>query len=235
MLAPVVAVVYIMTAAFSRIRLSEAAHAEFRFCMLRQAQAAARSAIVRCDEDRCYYGAIDADGNVLEEDVNVKRGEILKPSPSLTPIEMIDAQFEALRRGEGAIEDAFAFVSPKVVEQYGVDLERFTQILGGYQFEGLLGCASWKVLDTSEQTEDKQLVTLQVLPKPIPGCVKASGVADQGGITWPARYVWHLERQTEGPLAGCWMLEQMAIAPPPVDLTSADGGAPHIAQTVLSD
>ena len=225
-----VAVVCSVTAAFSRMRLSEAAHTECRVCMPRQAHAAARSAIVRCDEDRCYYGAIDADGNVLREDVDVQRSEILKPTPSLTPLEMIDAQFEALRRGEGAIEDAFAFVSPKVVEQYGVDIERFTQILGGYQFEGLLGCASWKVLDTSEPTEDKLLVTLQVLPKPIPGCVKASGVAGQGGITWPTRYVWHLARQTEGPFAGCWMLEQMAPAPPPIDVTSTEGGAPQIAQ-----
>ena len=28
--------------------------------------AAARSAAARCDADRCYYGRVDADGNVLK-------------------------------------------------------------------------------------------------------------------------------------------------------------------------
>ena len=43
-----------------------------------------------------------------------------------------------------------------------------------------------KVLDTSQPSEDVAVLTLRVLLKPIPGCVRTSGVAEQGGITWPA-------------------------------------------------
>ena len=41
-------------------------------------------------------------------------------------------------------------------------------------------------MGTSQPSEDVAVLTLRVLLKPIPGCVRTSGVAEQGGITWPA-------------------------------------------------
>ena len=71
-------------------------------------------------------------------------------------------------------------------------------------------------------------VRLRVLPRPIPGCVKLSGMADQDGITWPAFYSWQMRRQAGGEFDGCWMLYQMQQAPPPIDVES-DGGTPRVA------
>ena len=185
-----------------------------------RAPAHTRGSVVRCDLDRCYYGAIDADGHVVEKCADVERGKVFAPRPSLTPLEVVDAQLRALSRGMQGLDDAFAFVSPRVIEQYDLNREKFKGILQGFAFEGLLGCVSWKVTGERMPSEDKCVVSLTVLPKPIPGCVKSSGVADQGGITWPANYAWHLACETAGPLNGCWMLEQMSPDRPPVDIDS---------------
>ena len=58
-------------------------------------------------------------------------------------------------------------------------------------------------------SDDEAAVRLRVLPRPIPGCVKLSGMADQDGITWPAFYSWQMRRQAGGEFDGCWMLYQM--------------------------
>ena len=43
------------------------------------------------------------------------------------------------------------------------------------------------------------VVNLRVMPKPVTGCVRMSGVADQSGITWWTHYNFHLSRQQESP------------------------------------
>ena len=63
---------------------------------------------------------------------------------------------------------------------------------------------------------------LRVLPKPFAGCMRFSGLADQGGITWPSFYKWELRRQDAEPHAGCWMLEQMSPRRPPIDVDLED-------------
>lgn len=184
----------------------------------------ARASPVRCDEDRCYYGAIGEDGSVLADpNPEVSQVPVVKPSPSLTPLDVVDNQFRALSRGE--LEPALAFVSPAMKEQYSLDVAKYEKILGGPAFDGLVGCYSWKVLRTSEPCEDKTIVSLQVLPKPVPGCVKTSGIAGQGGITWPTFFAWHLAREADG----CWSVEQMAPEQPPIDVPSSDG-TPTISQ-----
>ena len=152
-----------------------------------------------------------------------------KPSPSLTPAEVVDAQFQSFSRDcMQGVEDAFQFVSPTIIEQYSMDAAKFKQILSGLQFEGILGCYSWNVTSTNEPSDDRIVMNLRVLPKPITGCVKSSGVAGQDGITWPSFYEWELVRASEGEYADCWMLEQLRPRRPPIDVASEDG-TPRVA------
>jgi len=190
----------------------------------------ARTRPIRLDEDRCYYGAIDSDGNVLDDDIKADAAPAVVPDPSLSPSEVVDAQFKALSRGGPGLAEAFAFVSPKIIEQYSIDLQRYREILNGYAFEGLIGCSSWTVLNSLSPTDDRAVLSLRVLPRPIPGCVKTSGVADQGGITWPSHYVWTLCRETDEPFSGCWMVEQMAPKrAPPIDVDANESVPPRVA------
>lgn len=161
----------------------------------------------------------------------------VRPSVSLSPSEVVSAQFKALSRGRvgqdrdgvAGIDAALGFVAPNIVEQYGIDQEKYLQILAGPAFDGLLGCGEMQVLKEEATTEDKVVVNLRVMPKPVTGCVRMSGVADQSGITWWTHYNFHLSRQQDGALKDCWMVEQMFPAPPPVDVDSRDG-TPQIAQ-----
>ena len=67
--------------------------------------------------------------------------------------------------------------------------------------------------------QDTATAKLTVLPAPIPGCVRTSGVADQGGITWPTHFEWILKKQADG----CWMLDTMNSEPPPMgDVADAE-------------
>lgn len=191
----------------------------------------------RCDADRCYYGRVDEDGNVLKGVAEVDLSPTVRPSVSLSPSEVVSAQFKALSRGRvgqdrdgvAGIDAALGFVAPNIVEQYGIDQEKYLQILAGPAFDGLLGCGEMQVLKEEATTEDKVVVNLRVMPKPVTGCVRMSGVADQSGITWWTHYNFHLSRQQDGALKDCWMVEQMFPAPPPVDVDSRDG-TPQIAQ-----
>ena len=52
-----------------------------------------------------------------------------------------------------------------------------------------------------------------MLPKPIPGCVRTSGLAGQQGITWPTYFKWELRN-----VDGKWMVDQMVPEQPPIDV-----------------
>lgn len=186
----------------------------------------ARASSVRLDADRCFYGDVDKDGIPMEIKKNKMRtGPAPTPSTSMTPLDVVNAQFESLSFGTyTGIEETFAFLSPTVVEQYSMDLEKFKSVLGGDAFEGLVGMAEYTVLGWSEPADDVAIAKLRVLPKPIPGCVRTSGIADQNGITWPTWYKWHLRKLPADATkhAGCWMLENMQPTPPPIDVDASD-------------
>jgi hypothetical protein len=184
------------------------------------------------DEDRCYYGDIDENGKMTTFKKK-ERGPGLKPAPELTPNQVAAEQFDAFSSGtDSDIEDAFAFVSPKITEQHGVDVARFRQILDGTGMEGIIGCAEWEVMSEPQYpSEDTAIVGVRILPKPIPGCVRISGRAGQEGMTWPAFYRWQFGRRPAGSeQAGCWMLEQMipvspkTVAEDPVFMKYAGSG-----------
>merc|ERR1719269_403271 len=90
---------------------------------------AARSAPVRMDSDRCYYGEVDENGKLVER-TQVARGPALKPSPDLSPVQVVDEQFAAFSSGTFAdVDSAFDFVSPKIKENFDLDGKKFRQIL----------------------------------------------------------------------------------------------------------
>ena len=171
------------------------------------------------DADRCYYGDIDEDGVVVVDRAKKSGWRIEKrgPSPALSALEAVEQQFVALSSQD--LEHAHSFLSPEVVEQYSMDQERFKSVLKGAQFDGLIGMSSWKVTAMNPGVDDDQMVAdMTVLPKPVPGCVKISGLAGQQGITWPTFFKWKLKRQSSGPLSGCWTLDEMVPQPPPIDV-----------------
>ena len=198
--------------------------------------ASGRCAPARCDGDRCYYGRVDAEGNVLKGSADVEVAEAVRPSVSLSPSAVVEAQLKALsrgavqnREGRSGVDDALLFVSPAIVEQYALDSRKYLSILSGPSFDGLVGCGELQVLNTESTTDNKAVVSFRVLPKPVTGCVRMSGVADQTGITWWTHYNFHLTRQKAGPLVDCWLVEQMFPAPPPVDVDYREGPSqiPH--------
>jgi len=83
------------------------------------------------------------------------------------------------------------------------------------------------VLAATEPSDDVTVVSLRVLPKPVAGCVRTSGVAGQQGITWPAQYKWVLGRVPSDAAehAGCWMLDNMIPEAPPIDVRVSEGVA----------
>jgi hypothetical protein len=167
-------------------------------------------------DDRCYYGDVDANGMLMRKEKKQRR-VALEPSPDLLPQQVVAEQFEAFSSGTSRdLEEAFAFVSPKIKEQHGVNVTIFRKILSGTGMDGIIGCAEYQVMGEPQFTsEDTAIVGVRILPKPLEGCVRVSGVADQSGITWPAFYKWQLGRQPAGSkLAGCWMLEQMSTVNP---------------------
>lgn len=190
---------------------------------LTRAQPALTRARVCLDEDRCYYGKLDANGQLKEVEV-LDRVEPPPPSPSLSIADVVNAQFQQLSYGDKeGVRAAHAFLAPRIVETVGIDAERFEAVLGEPAFDGIIGCAEWEILDTNQVSDDAATVRMRILPRPVPGCVKLSGLADQDGITWPAFYNWQMRREVEGPLTGCWMLDQFQQARPPINVQSNEG------------
>ena len=128
--------------------------------------------------------------------------------------DVVGEQFRALERED--VNHAYESIK----EQYSLDVDRYEQIFKGAAYDGLLGCASWKVtaLSPSPIDDDRTVASMTVLPKPVPGCVRVAGVAGQQGITWPTFYKWELRKQTDG----CWMIENMTPEPPPIDTVATD-------------
>lgn len=161
----------------------------------------------------------DKDGHMAELNTPAKKSRrvsALKPSPSLTPLEVVEEQFQALSSGSFSdIEDAFAFVSPKIIEVNKMDATKFQQILESATFDGIIGCPSWNVTATETFDDDHMAVTLKILPAPMPiGCqcfrCTVSGLSDIADM--PCYFKWELRRRTTEPYLGCWMLEQMSPA-----------------------
>jgi hypothetical protein len=191
--------------------------------LLRTTPMTAHKVVMR-DSDRCYYGEVDDAGNVdgarrATKRPQRERAALRSPDPALSPLDVVEQQFQAFERGSFAdVEHAFAHVSPAIVDQYALDAKKFGEILKSIRFEGVLKCSEWSVtaLATGEDTATAKLT---VLPAPIPGCVRTSGVADQGGITWPTHFEWILKKQADG----CWMLDTMNSEPPPMgDVADAE-------------
>ena len=132
--------------------------------------------------------------------------------------DVVGEQFRALERED--VNHAYKFVHESIKEQYSLDVDRYEQIFKGAAYDGLLGCASWKVtaLSPSPIDDDRTVASMTVLPKPVPGCVRVAGVAGQQGITWPTFYKWELRKQKDG----CWMIENMTPEPPPIDTVATD-------------
>ena len=160
---------------------------------------------------------VNWEGHIVVEEAPIvprRRDSVLKPNPSLTALEVVDEQLSALSTGAFSdIEDAFAFLSPKIVEYNEMDAAQFNKILESATFDGIIGLKSWNVTETVATDDTHLTVTLKIQPKPLPiGCTcfrcSISGLSDLAEM--PLYFKWEMTRQTAGPYDGCWMLEQMS-------------------------
>ena len=158
---------------------------------------------------------VDADGNVVDGPGDVEEDR-LRPRPrkpgSMAPRETADAHLYCLSMDYEGLEDSYGFLTPSI-RAGGTTVESFRELLTGMRFEGLLGCAEWRVVDSEGRGPDVEVVSVRVLPKPVPGCVKTVRVANQGGVAWPAMYSWRLER-----VDGVWYVAEITPERPPIDV-----------------
>ena len=50
--------------------------------------------------------------------------------------------------------------------------------------EGIIGCSEWKVFaEPLYPSEDRAIVGVRILPKPVPGCVRPTPAASYLGIS----------------------------------------------------
>lgn len=145
---------------------------------------------------------LNAPGGHADQDAGPPR-----PHPDRPPLEVLALQLEGLR--EAADPDApadrgmatvWAFACPANQAQTG-PFERFDRMVrGGYAL--LVGHAEAAVVEMVPPEEDRPDACFALL--------RVTGA--DGSIGW---FVWHLTRETEGPLAGCWMTAAVMPAEAP--------------------
>jgi hypothetical protein len=143
----------------------------------------------------------------------------LKPNPSLTPLEVVEGLLQTISNAPAFdsslsdIEEAFAFVSPEIIERNQMDVAKFKMILETAMFDGILGCTSWEVLGMRKSDDSNLVATLKVWPAPMPddcGCYRCQTSELKALSKMPLYFKWDLCRLATEPYAGCWMLNQMS-------------------------
>ncbi|BAM04829.1 DUF4864 domain-containing protein [Phycisphaera mikurensis] len=139
-----------------------------------------------------------------------------RPTPELTPMEVLAFQIEGLKEAADAHADAdrgmrtvWAFACPANQAQTG-PFDRFdAMVRTGYPI--LVGHREAVVLELVPPEEDRPDACFALL--------RVTGA--DGSRGW---FIWHLTREADGPLAGCWMTAAVVPAPAPGE-ENDDAGA----------
>ena len=161
-----------------------------------------------------------------------------QPSPSLTPVQVVNGQLSALQRGD--VQTCFSFASPNNKRATG-PWQRFEMMVRQTPaYAPLVGCARYEVVGAVPTGAAAYRCRVRVWP--------AEGVAVPYGMKWPSLgvrleapvldYDWELTKQpeemAEADGAGCWMVDGVMPDASPrevwdqgglsVDGESEDGG-----------
>jgi hypothetical protein len=136
-----------------------------------------------------------------------------RPSPALTPGDVVRIQLEALQRndeedGDGGIATVFQFASPANRSMTG-PFDRFVELVKTPEYRPMLNhrrAEPGPLITSGDLAEQRVLIT--------------TGAGDR------VAYVFVLARQREGAYAGCWMTEGVLREPtasqqPPWDIRKA--------------
>lgn len=134
-----------------------------------------------------------------------------QPSPSLTPVQVVDGQLSALQRGD--VQTCFSFASPNNKRATG-PWQRFEMMVRQTPaYAPLVGCDRYEVVGAVPTGAATYRCRVRVWP--------AEGVAVPFGTRWPSLgvrldapvldYDWELSLQpedgAEADVAGCWMVD----------------------------
>jgi hypothetical protein len=136
-----------------------------------------------------------------------------QPSPSLTPVQVVNGQLSALQRGD--VQTCFNFASPNNKRATG-PWQRFEMMVRQTPaYAPLVGCDRYEVVGAVPTGAATYRCRVRVWP--------AEGVAVPFATRWPSLgvrldapvldYDWELRRQpdpssgAEADVAGCWMVD----------------------------
>ena len=123
---------------------------------------------------------------------------ITKPSPSLAPIEVVNAQLEALSAGD--VQRCFEFASPANKQQTGPWQKFEMMVRQTPAYAPLVSCSSFEVTSALSLTADRYQARVAI--KPAGSSSAPFAVAEVQKL-----YTWMLSQQSEGEFEGCWMVD----------------------------
>mmetsp|Transcript_45051 Transcript_45051/g.74738 ORF Transcript_45051/g.74738 Transcript_45051/m.74738 type:complete len:191 (+) Transcript_45051:78-650(+) len=149
-----------------------------------------------------------------------------QPSPSLTPVEVVDAQLKALQNGD--VQRCFRFASPSNKRATG-PWQRFEMMVRQTPaYAPLVGCERYLIVGALSVRADTYRIRARVWP--------ASGVSvppvnqKTSGFKVPVLdYDWELSRQPDNSIdytcASCWMVDAVMPDASPLEVWDEDGAA----------
>ena len=123
---------------------------------------------------------------------------VTKPSPSLAPIEVVNAQLEALSAGD--VQRCFEFASPANKQQTGPWQKFEMMVRQTPAYAPLVSCSSFEVTSALSLTADRYQARVAI--KPAGSSSAPFAVAEVQKL-----YTWMLSQQSEGEFEGCWMVD----------------------------
>ena len=123
---------------------------------------------------------------------------VTKPSPTLTPVAVVEAQLSALSAGD--VSTCFAFASPQNRKATG-PWQRFEMMVRQTPaYSPLVCCSSFEVLSALSVSPERWQARVVVKPA-------GSSSAPFAVESTQSYYNWILTKQGEGEFDGCWMVD----------------------------
>ena len=122
---------------------------------------------------------------------------VTRPSPSLTPLAVVNAQLEALSSGD--VQCCFEFASPANKQQTGPWQKFEMMVRQTPAYSPLVCCSSFEVRSALSLTSDRWQARVAVKPA-------GSSSAPFAVSEVEKLYTWMLSQQADGEFEGCWMV-----------------------------